>query len=683
MIGTVRRALPLLIPLGLVALAVCLGVQKIRSFDYWWHLRTGALIVANGAVPTHDPYTYTVPGARWIDIHWLFQLALYGLYWIGGHTAVIASKVASACGLVWMLGRIGWRRDAAWVSGLALGLLLLVAGDRLMPRPELPSFLLLAGVLALLYRHDVHGGRSVFWIVALQLVWVNVHGLFALGLAVCGIALAGELLRPVVMPGEGLRTTFVARLAAVTLLSGAVSLVNPNGLAAVLYPLDQFAMIGSAETRGLFGSLIAELIPPLGPQGSLHGLALVLVCALALLSSVSMATNWRRVSAFDPLIWVAFLYLALGAQRNVALFALVAAPIAVRNAGAFLARHPLPGGVTAAANVLVGLLLLATAVDVARDRFFERSATQREAGLGIFDFYYPIAAAEWIDRERPPGPIYHHMADGGYLIWRLWPDYPVMVDGRLEVFGPETFARLQVAGPADFRRLDAEYHFGLALIHFGLIESRELLWWLHLNPNWKLVQVDATAALFVRDSGSTPWPALDPDDPALFPPGSPEPSPSDRLRRLSQVHFYSSLRRFETALALWEETLQRYPALPQGPVIHAYLLQRNGFAAAAETLLRRELEARPSDAKLLAQVADLRHEAGDPESARELYGRALALEPRHAHALYKLGTLAEQEQDLESARFYYLRAMEAAGHPADPVAVAAAHRLVALGFGPL
>ncbi len=45
------------------------------------------------------------------------------------------------------------------------------------------------------------------------------------------------------------------------------------------------------------------------------------------------------------------------------------------------------------------------------------------------------------------------MADGGYLIWRLWPDYRVMTDGRLEVFGAEKFVALQPSVPERFRAL--------------------------------------------------------------------------------------------------------------------------------------------------------------------------------------------------------------------------------------
>ena len=107
------------------------------------------------------------------------------------------------------------------------------------------------------------------------------------------------------------------------------------------------------------------------------------------------------------------------------------------------------------------------------------------------------------------------------------------------------------------------------------------------------------------------------------------------------------------------------------------LLHRNGFGAAAEAILRAELEDRPDDAALLTQVGDLRVESGDRDAARELYDRALSLDPRLFYALHQRAVLAEIEQDREQATLLYLRVLGAA-HPAQPIALRAALRLRAL-----
>ncbi len=641
-----RRWSTALVVAALLALSALLGFQKIRDFDYWWHARTGALIADTGSVPKQDVFTYSVPGNRWIDVHWLFQLGLHGLQEIGGHNAVIVAKVASVCGLALLLLAVGWRRESAFVSCLAIGLAFLVAGDRFMARPELPSFLLLAATLLLVDRHERRGGRAIYAAVLLQWLWANVHGLFALGIVVLAIALAAELLRPLVAPGARVRRDRLLPLAITIALSVLVTLVNPNGIDGLLYPLEQLRMVGPEEARGVFGSVIAELLPPFGHQLPMNEFARMLFGSLAAISLLAMAANWRHVSAFDPLVWVAFGWLALGSHRNVALFALVAAAVTARNASAILARRPLRPAAATAASVAVAAALAVVAIDVARDQFFTRIGSSRETGFGTFDFYYPVGAVDWIERERPPGLIAHHMADGGYLIDRLWPSYRALSDGRLEIFGPETFARLQLTDAASFRRLDDEFEFGSVVVHYSLTDARDLLWWLHMNSNWRLVHVDDTAALFVREGPETKrWPALQLDAPDLFAPLPAERSPSDRLRRQARVNFYAAMRRWAPALALWEETDTRYPDSTGARMVHAWLLRENGFHAASEAILRDELLARPEDVALHTQIADLRWEAGDIEQARTFYDRALSLDANDAYALLRRSQLADAQGD--------------------------------------
>jgi tetratricopeptide (TPR) repeat protein len=672
--------------LCLAAFAAALSLHQLRCFDYWWHLKSGEWIALQGEVPRVDPFTYTVPGARWVDIHWLHQLGLYGLYRLGGHAAVVVSQLALVWAWLAALAPIGARRERPLLSVVALALALALAADRIMPRPEWVSFVCLAGVLALFDRHERRGDAWVYAVVPIQLLWVNVHGLFAVGLAVCAIYLAAELLRPLVSPGAGLRPARLRRLAAVSALAAGSSLLNPNGLDGALYPLAQLGMIGPASQRGAFGSLIAELIPPLAPDGALPSPQLALFGLLAALSLGAMALHWRRLHAADPLLWVAFGYLALGAQRNVALFAGVGAVLLVRNLNAWLDAHaeeaqpraPRRLARLAAPALCAALLLLAA--DAASGRFFERLGSLRLPGLRPMATLYPEGAVDWIARHRPPGPIHHHMADGGYILWRLFPDYRPMVDGRLEIFGEERFLELDAADPESFRALDARYRFGSVLLHYSLVASDELLYWLYFNSNWKLTFVDDTAALFVRvpERGVFPYAELDLDSPQLFPPLG-APGAEDRLRRLARTHFLSALHRYEAALALWRETVERYPELPQGDVILAALLHRNGLVAAAEAVTRRMLAERPDDPVLHIEVGDLRFEAGDLDGAREHYDAALALAPQLPYALYRRGALAERERDPHTAAQLYLRAL-ARSAPADALARPLRERLQALGI---
>jgi len=467
------------------------------------------------------------------------------------------------------LAPIGFRRERAWLSVAALALMLLVSVGRLQVRPEVPSFVLLAWILHLFDRFERSPDRLLYAIVPLQLLWVNVHGLFAVGLAVCAIYAVAELLRALGKSGEGLRMGRARRLAGVLLLAALTSLANPNGLDGALYPLQQLDMVGSAERRGAFGMLIDELRPTFG---SVDPLTLALFVGLASLSLGSMLVNWRRVREADILLWVAFFYLALGANRNTALFAVVAAPILVRNANEAIDARPQWLRLDASRSLLAVVLGLLVGIDVAIVRQFARMGRYSLPRIGIAEGLNPIGAAEWIARTRPPAPIAHDMGDGGYLIWRLWPEYAVMSDGRLEVFGPELLPRLQPHDTARFAALDAQYRFGTVLLNHRRGGIGPLVGALRASGAWRLTYVDDVSLVFVRnDADPMRWPALDLDATGTFDPLDGLGDRTAHPRLLARTQLLLDLGRPDLALRSWEDSLLRYPGLPEGQEILADL----------------------------------------------------------------------------------------------------------------
>src|ERR1700751_5572919 len=68
----------------LAALPVKLLARRLEDPDLWWHLKTGALIVHNHAIPAVDPFSYTAAGGHWIVQEWLSEVILYGIHkWFG------------------------------------------------------------------------------------------------------------------------------------------------------------------------------------------------------------------------------------------------------------------------------------------------------------------------------------------------------------------------------------------------------------------------------------------------------------------------------------------------------------------------------------------------------------------------------------------------------------------------
>ena len=52
----------------------------------------------------------------------------------------------------------------------------------------------------------------------------------------------------------------------------------------------------------------------------------------------------------------------------------------------------------------------------------------------------PTGAAEFLRREGRRGTLWNEYVWGGFLIWHLYPDLRVSIDGRMAVYGPARFA---------------------------------------------------------------------------------------------------------------------------------------------------------------------------------------------------------------------------------------------------
>src|SRR5262249_20369181 len=148
------------------------------------------------------------------------------------------------------------------------------------------------------------------------------------------------------------------------------------------------------------------------------------------------------------------------------------------------------------------------------------------------------------------------MGDGGYLIWRLWPEYAVMSDGRLEVFGPDLLPRLQPLDAARFAELDAKYHFGTVLLNHRSNPTGPLAGELLASGAWRLTYADAVSVVFVRsDAAPLRWPELALGAPGAFEPLDGVGEAATRQRLLARVKLLLSLKRPDLALHSYEDAL--------------------------------------------------------------------------------------------------------------------------------
>ena len=268
--GLMLHPLELVLLVAFLALVFLLGVFPLKDTDFWWHLRTGDWILANGKVPRADLYTYTVPEARWVDLHWGFQVLLSIGYGLGGVPLLNIAKclITSAAMAVLVLGcrRPGW---PFWVSLLSWCPALLVLAGRMYVRPETISLWWMSLVMLVVF-HWRKYPRIMWLLPPVFLGWVNTQGLFVLGFVILAMGLAEVAADPA--SWQRSQRPWWSRTVACIGLSVIATLFNPYGFRGLIFPLELAGTMGNPVFRSI-GELtpIPQFIQSLGfKQFPLH-----------------------------------------------------------------------------------------------------------------------------------------------------------------------------------------------------------------------------------------------------------------------------------------------------------------------------------------------------------------------------------------------------------------------------
>lgn len=461
--------------------------------DTWWHLKAGEWISEHGAILRTDPFSSTRFGENWVYPGWLSQVVLFQVYRLAGYAGLnmlTALLVLAAFGVLWP------RLDAPPLfRGFVLVLAAAASGVYWSARPQIFSFALAGCFLAILDGFRERDRRWLFVLPGLMALWANMHGGFAIGFLILLAYLGGSLveLLAAFIAGKSLRNAFstVAQdlrwLLIVLALCLVAVCVNPHGPVMLLYPFKTVSI-------GVLQQYIQEWQSPDFHRGEVLPF---LVMILALFTAFTATTRKVRPSEF--LLSAGFLLMGLLAGRNIALFALAGAiPLARHGYGALLPvieRLPesedLPDRLTRPLNaVLLVLLVLATFIKV---RVPLQAQTTREA---IADTL-PVDAVTYLQEHPDLGTLFNSYNWGGYVIWRLNPDYLSFVDGRTDLFGDEILDAYLQAWRADegWDQVLDSYAIDVVLLEESAPLSSALS-----AAGWEQVYADSIAVILVRPS---------------------------------------------------------------------------------------------------------------------------------------------------------------------------------------
>jgi hypothetical protein len=380
-----------------VLVGAYIGAARLADNSFLTHLATGRYILEHG-LPSHDIYSFTAPGERWVVQSWLASVVYaavergFGLVGIRVLAMVLGGATA---GIMWTLTRSAKgivARTAICVVGLV------VAATMWSPRPLMFGLVLLGlTILAAERRLPPWSMIPIFWI------WVNVHGSFPLGLVALGCFAIGNRLDGERRPAE-LRPLLWA-------VGGTVlGAVNPLGPALLTFPV-------SLLKRQQALSFIVEWRSPMFTEVYSRAFLLIIIMAIA---ALVRRPSWRSAV---PL--AVFLALSLTAARNIPVAALVLVPGIARGAEGL-------GSLTGELRTKVTAVLAVLVIAVGGLALVQRL---EEPDLDLRD--YPVDAVAWLDQQGLLTPETRRVAPdlvGNYLELLLGDRASVFSDDRVDMF---------------------------------------------------------------------------------------------------------------------------------------------------------------------------------------------------------------------------------------------------------
>lgn len=499
--------------------------------DFWWHLRTGELIVERGEIPGVDWFTFTDWDKPWIDLHWGFQLLITALYHLGGGRLVVFVKATILTATVAISWQATGRTLPVWLKTLFWFPAIVAISGRGYERPEVLTQFFLASWLWVLPR--LAERPKLIWLLPLiQVLWINCHSLFILGLIVGGCFVVDRITREYAKGRWGLEAASTEPdprlLMWAAIAAFAAAFCNPYFEQGALFPFELYRKF--SVDQDFYSVRIGEFNQPyrfamqngLKAFRNIYFIAELVVWILTAISFVRLAC-YRRWNVMRVLLFAGFSHLAWEATRNTNIFAIVATTTLCANCedirklrGSLI----VPSRPNLTRALSAGLVMLMLAVVTGLWNLVGEH--NKPFGFDERPGTFPHAACLFAgQRGFPDHAFVSHNGCASTYTYHNGPYRRVFMDGRLEVCSRHTFEQFdevrRLMGRADrsweqIMKPDNDGRLPVVILdsNYSRYEIRGML----QTPGWRLVYSDPTAAVFLEDrlaqKLSLPTTTLDP-----------------------------------------------------------------------------------------------------------------------------------------------------------------------------
>lgn len=419
--------------LFLALVAYCFFTWPIYAgdTDLWFHLSGGRYLFDHQSIPDSSYFSFIAPPKEWVNYYWGFQALVYKIYLFSGYYGLVALRaivyLATILFVLKLLGTKSQRGPWSYAVMLIFMLVSLLLIPRFhLVRPHMFSYLLIPVCLYILEAKP----RRAFLLPLLTVTWVNLHGMeFPVILL---ISMAYLLEWTILKVKDKKRPERPDIVFGVSLLLMSVAIfVTPFGIRMLKLPVtfskNAFLFIDEMQ-RLTFSDFAAFQLVDMTPNHSTIFNVFLLVTLLTFLTA--LLKKDLRISHL--VLFIGGVYLLTRGVRFKYEFAFLALPliksqISVLPTSLSLKRFARP------------LILIPTLIIGLLPFLYLKSTFSNRPKYPFSQVNLPEGIATFLKHIDVGGTVLNMPKVGGYLQWRLHPDYKIFMDMQMSMFTDEDY----------------------------------------------------------------------------------------------------------------------------------------------------------------------------------------------------------------------------------------------------
>jgi len=426
--GIVKYVFPRLqdfVFISVLLLGVMLGPRFFGDGDSGRHIVIGEIILTNGYIPKTDIFSHTRAGLPLTTTEWMSEAFFGGAHLLMGLDGVVLLSILLVAVTTTMVFRETARRSGSYLAAFIFAFWMIAATlFHWLARPHLFSWLMVA-IWTVAARRLARSEKTSIWqFPLLMLFWVNLHGGFVLGFLILAAYLAGWMLDRLLDKENPPSVDVLRRMSLTGILSLLVTLLNPASFKV------WSNVIGHVGDQGLMVLQIDWHSPDFHAPNTWPFLLLVVFFIFAL------TVNKKKLDSGQAFLCAGLAAMAFYSARNIPFFVIACLPamgealqgagILRKSEGNLATLQQNLRGVTwsVLATVMVAFLLLTG-----------KNLDTYQLGNTFNPIGFPVAAVDWLEEHPQSGNVYNEFTWGGYLLYRLWPETKVFIDGQTDFYG--------------------------------------------------------------------------------------------------------------------------------------------------------------------------------------------------------------------------------------------------------